>query len=567
MQPTKNPTIGIIGGRGTLGQIFKQAFETAGCEVLISGRKPDGKTVLSNKTLVQKADIVIITVFLKDTLAVIAEIAPLLNKKQLLCDFTSLKTEPVRAMLQSKAEVVGLHPMFGAVKSLEGKNIFACPVRSKRWWPWLKKTLQNFGLNVHTISPDRHDELAAIHQSTTHLISISLAELLKKRGIKAQDLFAISSPSTQLALLTAGRLLAQDHEMYADIQLQNPHTLATLNDFEDIFSELTARIATKDRPAFLKELQAAARHFGAWKDFAAEKTNEIFHDFSGAEKTVPSSMTKFVTTFKEKIAIMGPATQTELAAEEFLRKNKLSLSPLWCRSNGAVFEKVAKNQATLGIIPLENYTVGPVRETVKHLFEANGKIHIVAELSRPIAHALLGQKKLPANKVERIFAHPQARAQCQKFLEKNFPRVEIVETASTGESIIRASTDPNALAIGPVEAAKSYNLKPITYNLEDDPNNRTRFVVISKKALKFKAEKTALAFFFPVNKAGQLAAALKIFAEHKINLSRLESIPTEKKRGEFFFFTECEAIDTNTAFKKTITELGKVAKVINLGSY
>ncbi len=236
-----------------------------------------------------------------------------------------------------------------------------------------------------------------------------------------------------------------------------------------------------------------------------------------------------------------------------------------------MFAAVAKGKAAVGFVPLENYTIGPVRDTVKQLFAARGKLQIVAELARPIAHALIGQSKLKPQAVSVIFAHPQARAQCQRFLQRNFPKVEIVETLHTGESVARAAADPTTLAIGPAEFAMTQGLIVLQKNIEDDPNNRTRFVAIAKtsksKLATNKPKKTALTFHFAKNKAGQLAAALAIFAEQKISLSRLESIPTEKKLGEFFFFTEAEASLKDKPFATAIKALQKVAKVVILGSY
>ncbi|MBI5148267.1 prephenate dehydrogenase/arogenate dehydrogenase family protein, partial [Candidatus Pacearchaeota archaeon] len=114
----KKLTVGIIGGRGLLGKIFKKFFRKYGFKVLISGRK----TKLTNIGLAKRADIIIVSVPIHSTISVIKEIAPYTRKEQLLMDFTSIKEEPIKEMLKSKASVIGLHPMFGKVESLVGKT-------------------------------------------------------------------------------------------------------------------------------------------------------------------------------------------------------------------------------------------------------------------------------------------------------------------------------------------------------------------------------------------------------------------------------------------------------------
>jgi len=569
----KNPVIGIVGGRGVLGRIFRKAFETAGCEVKISGRKPDGKKILSNKNLVKVSDVVMVSVFLKDTEKVIRELAPLLSSRQLFVDLASLKSGPVTAMLESKAEVVGLHPMFGAVENLCGKNIFACPARGKKWWQWLRKILEDSGLKIHEISPQKHDELAAIHQAAAHLLNLAFAQLLKKQQISPAKLFEIASPSTQLFLLTSGRILNQDLEMYTDIQLANPAAKKTAMALAKIFGELANEVAGGKRAKLLRNFEEASKFFGRWKDFAEKESERIFEKISGKEELTPKISQRLISAnCKLKtancIAIFGQNTQTELAATKFLQEQKLELPFNSCGSIAEVFEKVCNGRAKIGFIPLENFSIGPVRETMRALFESGGKIKIFAEISKKIEHALFATEKISLKKIRKVFAHPQAVAQSAKFLQRNLPQAEIIEAANAGEAIERARSERAGAAISSAEFAEKARMKVLRRGIEDSKNNRTRFVAICKNFPKSKVQypksRTSIAFFFRENRAGQLAAALQIFAEGKINLSRIESIPTEKKRGEFFFFVECEM---NPKLSAVLKKLSKIASVVELGSY
>src|SRR5208283_3092649 len=117
---------GIIGGTGKMGKLFAPVFERAGYEVTVSGRS----TTVTNAEIAETCDLVVVSVPIRDTVRIIGEIAPLLGKDQVLCDFTSLKVAPVAAMLKSEAQVIGLHPMFGpTVSSIARQTIIMCPAR------------------------------------------------------------------------------------------------------------------------------------------------------------------------------------------------------------------------------------------------------------------------------------------------------------------------------------------------------------------------------------------------------------------------------------------------------
>ncbi len=561
----KKPVIGIVGGRGILGSIFRKAFEDAGFEVLISGRKPDRKKILANKTLAKKADIVIVSVFLKDTQKVLSEITPLLTKKQLLCDFTSVKEFPMDLMKKSKSEVVGLHPMFGEIASLQGKIMLVCKVRNGKLWKILRKAFEEFGLKIHEVSAKKHDELAALHQASAHLLSLAFALLLKKKKVAPQKLFEIAAPATQLLLLKSGRMLNQDLEMYTDIQLKNPHTKRVVLELAEIFTNLACEVLGEERETLLKNFKQASKFFGKWTKFASEESERIFENL---EKKTSEELPK-KSSPKNAVGVFGENTQTEIAAREFLKKRKLKNPIASFNTITDIFNSVSNGKSVFGFVPLENLTIGPVRETMLNLFNAKEKVKIFAEIIKPISHSLLGRDKIKFNKIEKVFAHPQAIAQCQNFLQKNFSKAEIIETPNAGDAIQHAKQKSNSLAIGPAFAAQATNLKIIRKNIENSANNRTRFVAICRSSAGCKlktanCKKTAIAFFFSRNKAGQLSAALELFAENQINLSRIESIPTEKKQGEFFFFTECEV---NKKLPEALKKLGKIANVVNLGSY
>ena len=463
-------------------------------------------------------------------------------------------------MKKAKSEVVGLHPMFGKVENLQGKNIFACIERGGKIWKKLRKIFEDFGLKIHELSAQKHDELAAIHQAATHLLNLAFAQLLKKRRISPAKLFEIASPSMQLFLHTTGRMLNQNLEMYTDIQLKNPAVKKTAVELAKIFKELANEITCDEQVKLLGNFKEASKFFGKWKDFAEKESERIFENLTN-ETRIKKMRSKKIT--KNSVMILGENTQTELAAREFLAHRKLKNPLISVATNSEIFVAIAKNRAIFGIVPIENSTVGLVRETLLNLFEAKGKIQIFAEFERKIEHAILS-KNSKIEAIEKVFAHPQAAAQSAKFLAKNLPRVEIITVENAGRALTLARATRNTAAISPAEFVDA-ELKILAKNIEDSAENATRFVAIGRNfpAIK-KAKKAAIAFFFRENKSGQLAIALEIFAENKINLARLESIPTTKKRGEFFFFTECE---WNSKLSAALKKLSKIANVVELGNY
>src|SRR3989344_3167916 len=128
-------TVGIIGGTGQMGQFFKRFLESNNCKVLISSRKAK----LKPEKCAKQSDVVFVSVPIDSTINVIKKIAPHINKNSLLIDTTSIKKEPVDAMLRySKCEVIGMHPVFGPnVSSLKNQIVILCPARTKKWLNWI----------------------------------------------------------------------------------------------------------------------------------------------------------------------------------------------------------------------------------------------------------------------------------------------------------------------------------------------------------------------------------------------------------------------------------------------
>jgi prephenate dehydrogenase len=264
---------GIIGGTGKMGRLFTPVFERAGYEVLVSGRS----TRLTNTDLAAQCDLVIVSVPIHDTIRVIKEISPVLRKDQILCDFTSLKTGPVTAMLTSKASVIGLHPLFGpTVQSLRHQTIIVCPARARESQVRsLLSLFQREGAQCTLATPEQHDRMMAVVQGLTHFVTLCMADSVRRLGIDIETTRAFTSPVYQIELSLVGRLLSQDPLLYADILQQNPFVPEVLSVCTSSAEDLSRIVKTRDPEIFREFFVNNTRHLGAYCDEGMKMTDAL----------------------------------------------------------------------------------------------------------------------------------------------------------------------------------------------------------------------------------------------------------------------------------------------------
>jgi len=264
---------GIIGGTGRMGQLFVPVFERAGYEVLVSGRS----TKLTAADIAKQCDIVIVSVPIRDTVTVIEQIAPLLTRDQLLCDFTSLKVKPLEAMLKSKANVVGLHPMFGpTVGSLKSQTIIVCPARvEEHLLDRLVTIFRNEGARCTMTTPEEHDKMMAVVQGLTHYVTLCMADSIRRLGMDIEATKEFTSPVYQIELSLVGRLLSQDPDLYADILQQNPYVPEVLEACKSSAGDLATIVGSHDPGLFRAFFEKNSRHLGASCDEGQKMTDTL----------------------------------------------------------------------------------------------------------------------------------------------------------------------------------------------------------------------------------------------------------------------------------------------------
>ena len=257
----------------------------------------------------------------------------------------------------------------------------------------------------------------------------------------------------------------------------------------------------------------------------------------------------------------------ELAAVEYFGKKVM---PIPVPEFADVFKAVEKQKAAYGIIPIENSLAGSIHQNYDLLLESN--LFIVGEICLRISHYLIANPGASRRTIKRVFSHPQALAQCKRYL-KRFPRLEITPVSNTaaGVKMIRDSNMRDAAAIASMQAILDYNMKCLAKNIEDNPNNMTRFLVLARKnALKHRGGrpmKTSIVFSTK-NIAGALFKSLSVFALRDVNLFKIESRPVHGKGFEYLFYLDLEGSAQDEAQRNAIHHLQEITSFYRmLGSY
>ena len=264
-----------------------------------------------------------------------------------------------------------------------------------------------------------------------------------------------------------------------------------------------------------------------------------------------------------KVAFLGPkATFTHVAA---MQQFGLSAQLVSQKGITQVFEEVARGRAEFGVVPVENSNEGVVSHTLDMFMESDLKIN--AEILLGISHDLLSLSGSMAD-VQRVCSHPQALAQCRKWLEENLPDIPLVDVASTALAAQMASEDASVAAIASEAAGNLYGLQVAKRKIEDNPNNFTRFLVVGKEMPSpTGCDKTSIMFSVK-DEPGILYRMLEPFSSRKINLSKIESRPMKRKAWEYIFFLDMEGHIEEEPIADALVELKQYCQFIKvLGSF
>lgn len=256
-------TVGIIGIKGKYGQFLERLFTDFGCAVIGSDIKDEVDTDFRNQQVVRWADVVIFSVPPREVGKVINSLVEFGRPVQLWMDVSSIKVAPVQAMLESRAEVVGLHPMCApTVSSLRGQTLIVCPGRLITWRGWVDAFLFWTMANIKYCSPLKHDQMMAVVQGLVHAMQLTMAATIRSLDINIEETLSYTSPFYRMALSLIGRILKQDAELYADIQMLNPHMPNVLGQASLELNELIETVVMQKKEKFVGQFNLSREHFG-----------------------------------------------------------------------------------------------------------------------------------------------------------------------------------------------------------------------------------------------------------------------------------------------------------------
>ncbi|BCL36478.1 bifunctional chorismate mutase/prephenate dehydrogenase [Nostoc sp. MS1] len=255
----KSRQITIIGGRGRMGQLFAQKLMAIGHKVNVLGQQDWDYA----DTLLSQAELVIVSVPIEHTVAIIERAAKYLSPTTALCDITSIKVQPTQAMLAyHQGPVMGLHPMFGpSVKSFSGQKIVVCSGRGDNSFQWLLDFMQSQGGELITCTPEEHDQMMVFVQATQHFYRLSLGVFLAQANIDLQRSLLMSSPSYRQEIEILKRLFKQNPNLCVDIILATEERCQAINDLAETYQRLAKLVVNKDREGLIREFEENKEFF------------------------------------------------------------------------------------------------------------------------------------------------------------------------------------------------------------------------------------------------------------------------------------------------------------------
>jgi prephenate dehydratase len=265
-----------------------------------------------------------------------------------------------------------------------------------------------------------------------------------------------------------------------------------------------------------------------------------------------------------RIAYQGePGAFSEAASKQV----NASAEMMPCKAFEDVFAAVNGGVADYGVLPIENSIGGSIHRNFDLLLE--NQLPIVGEVEVPVVHHLLALPGRTLADIKRVYSHPQALAQCDRFL-RTLTGVEITATYDTAGSakMIADERLGDAAAIASARAGEVFGLQPVRSSIQDYDSNTTRFLVIGKQPLSEAAPDKTTVVFTLTNEPGALFKALAAIALRGIDLTKLESRPIPGRKWEYLFYADLAAARDELACARALAHLGEFAPMVRvLGSY
>ena len=273
-----------------------------------------------------------------------------------------------------------------------------------------------------------------------------------------------------------------------------------------------------------------------------------------------------------RIAFLGPAGTF---SEDALRAaaGEAEIDPRPAPSVYEAIRAVAEGEAERALVPFENSIEGAVRSTLDTLAFDAPSVTITGEHDHPITNSLIAREEVALERIQVVLSHPQASAQCARFIREQLPMAEVRAAASTAEAVREVSVTPQPwAALGAASAARMYGCVVLREGVEDTPDNVTRFVWIAPAGTRPEGAgpwRTTLVFSeLGADHPGALVEALTEFSRREVNLTRIESRPRRRGLGRYMFFVDLDGAADEPAVSEAIASLRDKAESVRiLGSY
>jgi chorismate mutase/prephenate dehydratase len=351
---------------------------------------------------------------------------------------------------------------------------------------------------------------------------------------------------------------------------------STLDQLRDRIDELDEKIQSllNERAACAQQVAEAKQNNDDSVFYRPEREAEILRRVR-ERNNGPLSDDEIVRLFREimsaclaleqplAVAYLGPeGTYTQTAAQKHFG-HSVSLKPL--AAIDEIFCEVEAGSADFGVVPVENSTEGAINHTLDMFIRS--PLKICGDVELQIHHQLMaGGKSL--EQIRSVRAHQQALAQCREWLDANLPGVERVAVSSNAEAARLAHGDATIAAIAGDAAAEMYELDIVANNIEDDPNNTTRFLVVGRHEVRPSGNDKTSLMVTVHNKAGALYSLLEPIARHGVSMTKIESRPSRVSKWDYVFFVDVEGHVEDENVAAALKELQTEASLLKvLGSY
>jgi chorismate mutase/prephenate dehydratase len=350
----------------------------------------------------------------------------------------------------------------------------------------------------------------------------------------------------------------------------------TLDRLRDRIDELDEKIQRllNERAACAQQVAVAKKNNDDSVFYRPEREAEILRRVRQRNKG-PMSDDEIVRLFREimsaclaleqplAVAYLGPeGTYTQTATQKHFG-HSVSLKPL--AAIDEIFREVEAGSADYGVVPVENSTEGAINHTLDMFIRS--PLKICGDVELQIHHQLLASAD-GLDRISGVRAHQQALAQCREWLGANLPGVERVAVSSNAEAARLAHADASIAAIAGDAAAEMYGLNILAGNIEDDPNNTTRFLVVGRQEVGPSGNDMTSLMVAVHNKAGALYSLLEPIARHGVSMTKIESRPSRISKWDYVFFVDVEGHVEDENVAAALKELQTEATLLKvLGSY